>query len=90
MFVQINNLQILGSYAVFCRPWPVLLLLLPCLPPQPWTKAPSEGSVDRVSAVTIGRFDVKATDCKQVCSSAHTTVHEQEPASLPVVTGAVL
>lgn len=89
MFLQINSLQILGSYAVSCRPWPILLLLLPCLPPQPRTKAPSEGSTGRVGAVAVGRFDVKETDRKRVCPSAHTPVHEQEPASLPAGTGAV-
>lgn len=88
MFLQINNLQILGSYAVFCWPWPILLLLLPRLPPWPWTKAPSKGSTGRGSAVAVGRFDVLGTDHKLVCPSDHAPVHEQKLASLPAINAA--
>lgn len=87
IFLQINNLRVLGSCAVLCRPWPILVL--PCLPPQPRMRAPSKESMDGGSAVAVGRVDVKMTDHKRVCPSAHTPAHEQEPANLPMGTGAV-
>lgn len=54
--LQINNLQILGSYGIFCTS------SSSCCPAHPpaMDEAPSNGRMDGVCAA--GRFDVKVTD----------------------------